>query len=124
MTAVERTTVSPDLPAPVRVLLDHVTDGVVLLDAGGRPLFLNEAARHLLSVEPAGTGGEQGVLDRALALGGRVVSLPGPGAVADAVVIPAPEVGTLAERERSAILRALEATHGRQIGRASCRERV
>jgi transcriptional regulator of acetoin/glycerol metabolism len=104
--------ISPDVPPPLRVLLDHITDGVLLLDEAGRPLFLNDAARRLLDIGP-GEPGDGDALGRALALGGRLTSLAAGVGAAAAVVIPLAGEGTLAERERAAILHAIEATRGR-----------
>ena len=103
-----------DLSPPLCALLDQVADGIVVLDGTGRPLFVNVSARLLLGVGPGDPVGGAELRSRALALGGRTVSLPRElGGSGDALVIPAAGEGTLAERERSAILRALGAAHGR-----------
>lgn len=114
MTATDRPATSLDLPPLVRVLLDQVADAVVVLDGGGRPLLVNESARLLLGVSPGGAMDGNELRDRALAHGGRTVSLHlDAGIPGEAVVVPAAGEGTLAERERLAILSALDATNGR-----------
>jgi len=114
MTATDRPATSLDLPPLARAILDQVADGVVVLDGGGRPLFVNESARLLLGVPLPETIAGNELRDRALAHGGRRVPLPiESGIPGEAVVVPAAGEGTLAERERLAILAALDATHGR-----------
>jgi transcriptional regulator of acetoin/glycerol metabolism len=114
MTATDRPTTPLDLPPLARAILDHVADGVVVLDGGGHPLFVNESARLLLGVSPPDTIAGDDLRDRALAHGGRSVPLPlESGLPGEAVVVPAVGEGTLAQRERQAILGALDATHGR-----------
>ena len=114
MTATDRPATSLDLPPLVRVILDQVADAVVVLDGGGRPLLVNESARVLLGVPPAAMMDGTDLRDRALAHGGRSVPLPlESGMPGEAVVVPAAGEGTLAERERLAILGALDATQGR-----------
>jgi transcriptional regulator of acetoin/glycerol metabolism len=114
MTATDRPPTPLDLPPLARAILDHVADGVVVLDGGGRPLFVNESARVLLGVSlPEAAVGDD-LRDRALAHGGRRVPLPlESGLPGEAVVVPAVGEGTLAQRERQAILGALDATNGR-----------
>jgi transcriptional regulator of acetoin/glycerol metabolism len=114
MTATDRPPASLELPALVRVILDNVADGVVVLDRGGRPLFVNESAKLLLGVSPLEGVGGNDLRDRALAHGGRLVPFATESGVpGEAVVVPAAGEGTLAERERLAILSALDATQGR-----------
>jgi transcriptional regulator of acetoin/glycerol metabolism len=105
MTATDRPTTSLDLPPLVRVILDQVADAVVVLDGDGRALLVNEPAAMMDGTD---------LRDRALAHGGRSVPLPlESGIPGEAVVVPAAGEGTLAERERLAILGALDATQGR-----------
>lgn len=114
MMTTDRSVAALDLPPLVRAILDHVADGVVVLDADGQPLFVNESARLLLGATPpeATTGTE--LRDRALALGGRSVLVrSGSEVPGEAVVMRVAGDGTLAERERAAILSALEVARGR-----------
>lgn len=114
MTATDRPATSLDLPPLVRVILDQVADAVVVLDGDGRPLLINRSARVLLGVSSAATMDGTDLRGRALAHGGRSVALPlESGIPGEAVVVPAAGEGTLAERERRAILGALDATAGR-----------
>ena len=94
----------------VEALLGHLEQGVMLCDAGGRVVFTNPAARRLL---PHGADGALRV--EALRRGAREVRLAANGsrhAVALILPVTTPQ-STLAEQERTAILQALEVTHGR-----------
>ena len=97
------------LPPLARTLLDQVDTGVLVFDTAGRLAFANAPARAALPV--AGHSGD-GPAVRALALarGGRPVSL---GAAGEAVLLDGVANGTLADRERAAIMQALAGTHGR-----------
>ncbi len=106
----------PDaLPVFARALLSHVSDGIIVFSTEGEVIFVNEAARARVSL---GAGAppptEPGALRRrALALGGRKVALDlGGSGTVEAIVMAPVSGGTLAERERRAILEALDTTNG------------
>jgi transcriptional regulator of acetoin/glycerol metabolism len=98
------------LPPLARTLLDQVDTGVLLFDAAGRLTFANAPARAALPLAAHATGDGPAVRALALARGGRAVSL---GPAGEAVLLDGAASGTLADRERAAILQALAGTHGR-----------
>lgn len=106
----------PDaLPLFARALLSHVTDGIIIFGADGAVVFVNEAARARMGVSGAAPPPAEGAAlrRRALALGGRTVSVKrADGGTVEAIVLAPASSGTLAERERHAILEALDTTNG------------
>ncbi len=105
---------SLDLQAIARALLDHVADGIAAFDRDGRVLFVNQSARQALGLPGNGDPDAGALRQRAVALGGRAEPLElGGRRVGDVIVLPGTGGGTLAERERRAIVEALESTHGR-----------
>ena len=104
---------SLDVQSLARALLDHVADGIAAFDRDGRVLFVNQSAREALGFGN-GDPDAAAMRRRAVALGGRAEPLElGGRRVGDVIVLSGAGTGTLAERERRAILGALEATHGR-----------
>jgi len=114
----------PQPPPPVtlasldKAVLESMSEGIVLFDSSGRLLYANQHARRLVDgmEELAATRADE--LRRRLAtLGGRTKRLQAGGSqLGEAVFLPASERdsgGTLAERERKAIVEMLEATGGR-----------
>lgn len=114
MTTLGHTASASALPSLTQVLLEHVTDGVIVLDAAGQVLLVNASARRQLGPAAADGDWDGAALRRqALRLGGRAI----PVAVAehadlDVIVVAASHGGTLAERERRAILDALGSANG------------
>jgi transcriptional regulator of acetoin/glycerol metabolism len=106
-----------------KAVMESIAEGIVVFDSFGRLLYANQSARRLVEGmdEPAAVRPD--VLRRRLsALGGRTKRLQvGGSQLGDAVFLPASESGseggggggTLAERERRAIMEMLEATGGR-----------
>ncbi len=101
-----------------RAVLEALSEGVVVLDAGGQVAYSNAAARQML-LELRGSWNRGGtvVASELAQLGARTspVSLNG-AKVCDVVVLPARHNGephTLAERERDAIVETLHATGGK-----------
>ena len=110
------TTTSASMPSVfsplARALLDAFNEGVIVFDAGGRITYLNAHARELLSDAGLDSAGEKDDLLPELAgLGGRLAPLKaGHLEVGEAIFMPKREgPTTLAERERDAIVRSLEA---------------
>jgi len=103
-----------------KAVMESIAEGIVVFDSFGRLLYANQGARRLVEGMDELAAVRPDVLRRRLsALGGRTKRLQvGGSQVGDAVFLPASEIdvgggGTLAERERRAIMEMLEATGGR-----------
>ena len=101
-----------------KAVLESLGEGIVVFDSYGRLLYANQSARRLVEGMEELAGTRPDVLRRRLAaVGGRTKRLQSGGSqLGDAVFLPASEHdsgGTLAERERQAIVEMLEATGGR-----------
>jgi len=106
----------PDaLPVFARALLSHVSDGIIVFSTEGDVIFVNDVARARVSpASGASAPAEPDALRRrALALGGRSIAVDlGDRGTVEAIVLAPASGGTLAERERRAILEALDTTNG------------
>ncbi|MGH2625301.1 MAG: helix-turn-helix domain-containing protein [Anaerolineales bacterium] len=115
---------SPDiatLPTPMpsifsplaKTLLDSFSEGVVVFDAQGRAIYVNQPARELLGDQFDLTLAAKELMPQLAQLGGRLRPLRVGGLdLGEAVFLPKPEgPTTLAEREKEAIVRSLDA-HG------------
>ena len=101
----------PSVFSPLaKALLDGFSEGVVVFDAEGKILYANQQARSTLSEEDL-VEGAQDLLPRLASIGGRLRPLRiGSLEVGEAMFIPGTEgATTLAEREREAIVRTLDA---------------
>src|SRR5438309_10514185 len=100
-----------------KAVMESIAEGIVLFDSFGRLLYANQSARRLVERMDELAAVRPDVLRRRLsALGGRTKRLQvGGSQLGDAVFLPVSEhdTGTLAERERKAIMEMLEATGGR-----------
>jgi DNA-binding NtrC family response regulator len=95
-----------------KALLDAFHEGVVVFDQQGRVTYLNAAAKGVLTeVELDPTGEKDDLLPELAGLGGRLAPLRVAGMdLGEAIFIPRREgPTTLAEREKDAIVRSLEA---------------
>ncbi len=101
----------------VRALLDPLREGVLVFSSEGELIYANQAAE--VSVRILGGNGEvsRSVLPQLARLGARIAPLWVDGTkLGEAVYLPPPiqltddETGTLAHRERDAILQMLEST--------------
>ncbi len=103
----------PSVFSPLaKALLDGFHEGVVVFDQQGRVTYLNSAARVVLTeVELDPTGEKDDLLPELAGLGGRLAPLRVAGLeLGEAIFIPRREgPTTLAEREKDAIVRSLEA---------------
>lgn len=115
---------SPDiasLPTPMpsifsplaKTLLDSFSEGVVVFDAQGRAIYVNQPARELLADQFDLTLPAKELMPQLAQLGGRLRPLRVGGLdLGEAVFLPKQEgPTTLAEREKEAIVRSLDA-HG------------
>ena len=103
------------LPPIVRAVLDARDEAAAIFGAHGELLYLNRAAQTTLppaTITPSiDSGLVRAVLD---ARGGDVVPLHADAQVlGEMIVVPHPNGGTLAERERDAIHETLRQTDGR-----------
>jgi len=114
----------PQLPPPFsflpfgKAVMESMSDGIVVFDSYGRMLYANQNARRLVDgIDDLAIARPDVLRRRLTALGGRTKRLQSGGSqLGDAVLLPASERdtgGTLAERERQAIVEMLEATGGR-----------
>ena len=102
-------TPTPSVPPLARAVMDALADGVVVFDASGRLLYVNEPARGAL-----GSLGDHDLRARLASLGARAAPLrAGPDQIGEAVFLPTEGASTLAERERRAIVDTLKATRWR-----------
>ncbi len=103
----------PSVFSPLaKALLDEFHEGVVVFDPQGRVIYLNSAARAVLTeVELDATGEKDDLLPELAGLGGRLAALRVAGLdLGEAIFIPRREgPTTLAAREKDAIVRSLEA---------------
>jgi AraC-like DNA-binding protein len=102
---------TPSVFSPLaKALLDGFSEGVVVFDAQGKVLYANQPARDALSALDLKTGTDD-LLPRLSALGGRLRPLRvGNLEVGEAMFIPGMAgPATLAERERDAIVKMLDA---------------
>lgn len=113
MTQPMPTTSFPSVFSPLaKALLDEFHEGVVVFDQQGRVIYLNSAARTVLTeVELDATGEKDDLLPELAGLGGRLAMLRVAGMdLGEAIFIPRREgPATLAAREKDAIVRSLEA---------------
>jgi len=107
---------APTLPSVfsplAKALLDSFQEGAVVFDAQGRIIYLNAACRAVLNEAGLDTLGEKDdLLPELAALGGRLSPLRVGGMdLGEAIFLPHREgPTTLAEREKDAIVRSLEA---------------
>ena len=101
-----------------KAVMESMGEGIVVFDSYGRLLYANQNARRLVEGMDDLAGARPDVLRRRLAaVGGRTKRLQSGGSqLGDAVFLSVSEHdsgGTLAERERRAIVEMLEATGGR-----------
>jgi transcriptional regulator with PAS, ATPase and Fis domain len=103
----------PSVFSPLaKTLLDSFAEGVIVFDPNGRAIYLNAPAREALSEAGLDTAGEKDDLLPELAnLGGRLSPLRvGALELGEAIFLPKREgPTTLADREKDAIVRSLEA---------------
>jgi DNA-binding NtrC family response regulator len=109
-------TSSPSLPSVfsplAKALLDSFSEGVVVFDHHGKILYLNSAGRRAIAdAELDPTGDKDDLLPELAGLGGRLAPLKVGGLdLGEAIYLPHREgPTTLAEREKDAIVRSLEA---------------
>ncbi len=107
----------PSVFSPLaKALLDAFREGVIVFDPAGRVIYLNSAARSVLTEQGLDGGGEQEDLMPELAtLGGRLAPLRVGGLdLGEAIFLPYHEgPTTLAEREKDAIVQSLESHNWR-----------
>jgi len=103
----------PSVFSPLaKALLDGFNEGVIVFDPEGRIVYTNSAARealHEAGLDP--TSSKDDLLPELAGLGGRVAPLrAGHLDIGEAIFLPKREgPTTLAEREKDAIVRSLEA---------------
>lgn len=103
----------PSVFSPLaKALLDGFNEGVLVFDQQGRMIYANSSARQALTetgLDP--TGEKDDLLPELAGLGGRLAPLRiGAMELGEAIFIPRREgPTTLAEREKDAIVRSLEA---------------
>ena|SRR5579864_1900790 len=113
MTQPMTATVLPSVFSPLaKALLDSFQEGVAVFDSHGRIVYLNAAGRNVLSeagLDPSSD--KDDLLPELAAIGGRLSSLRvGNMDLGEAIFLPHREgPTTLAEREKDAIVRSLEA---------------
>ncbi len=105
----------PSVFSPLaKTLLDSFSEGVVVFDGEGRPIYLNRPAREVLGEKEIDLAAPAEELMPALAqLGGRLAPLRvGELSLGEAMFLPKVEgPTTLADKEKEAIVRSLDA-HG------------
>ena len=104
---------TPSVFSPLaKALLDGFSEGVVVFDAHGKVLYANQPARDSLAALDLHVGADD-LLPRLASLGGRLRPLRvGNLEVGEAMFIPGTAgPATLAEREREAIVKMLDANN-------------
>jgi transcriptional regulator with PAS, ATPase and Fis domain len=104
----------PSIFSPLaKTLLDSFSEGVVVFDAQGRAIYVNQPARELLGDQFDLALPAKDLMPQLAQLGGRLRPLRVGGLdLGEAVFLPKQEgPTTLAEREKEAIVRSLDA-HG------------
>lgn len=102
----------PSVFSPLaKSLLDSFSEGVVVFDHHGRAIYVNQAARETLPKELSLTQPSSELLPLLAELGGRLRPLRvGELELGEAIFLPPrTEPTTLADREKEAIVRSLEA---------------
>jgi transcriptional regulator of acetoin/glycerol metabolism len=112
MTTTSPTTMPSVFSPLAKALLDSFNEGVIVFDPQGRIVYLNAPARDALNdsgLDP--TSEKDDLLPELAGLGGRLAPLRvGPLEIGEAIFVPKREgPTTLAEREKDAIVRSLEA---------------
>jgi transcriptional regulator of acetoin/glycerol metabolism len=105
---------TPSVFSPLaKALLDGFSEGVVVFDPSGKVLYANQPARDALADLEQDGEDPQNLMPRLAAMGGRLRPLRvGALALGEAMFIPGIDgPTTLADREREAIVRTLDA-HG------------
>lgn len=106
----------------VCAVLDAVSEGVVVFDAQGHLVYANESGRTAIQKLESQADAQDGELrDRLVRQGARVAPLKlGDSIMGEAACLPESDTaaGTLADRERQAILETLETT-GWQLTRSA-----
>ena len=117
MTQPMMTPTLPSVFSPLaKALLDSFNEGVIVFDKDGRILYLNASGRDSLAeagLDPAGE--KDDLLPELAGMGGRLAPIRvGSLELGEAIFLPRREgPTTLAEREKDAIVRSLEAHHWR-----------
>jgi hypothetical protein len=117
MTQPMMTPTLPSVFSPLaKALLDSFNEGVIVFDKDGRILYLNASGRDSLSeagLDPAGE--KDDLLPELAGMGGRLAPIRvGSLELGEAIFLPRREgPTTLAEREKDAIVRSLEAHNWR-----------
>jgi transcriptional regulator of acetoin/glycerol metabolism len=117
MTQPMMTPTIPSVFSPLaKALLDSFNEGVIVFDKDGRILYLNASGRDSLSeagLDPAGE--KDDLLPELAGMGGRLAPIRvGSLELGEAIFLPRREgPTTLAEREKDAIVRSLEAHNWR-----------
>ncbi len=103
----------PSVFSPLaKALLDAFQEGAIVFDGQGRIIYVNAAGRGVLNEAGLDQGGDKDdLLPELAAIGGRVAPLKVGGLdLGEAIFLPHREgPTTLAEREKDAIVRSLEA---------------
>jgi Bacterial regulatory protein, Fis family len=105
-------TPTPSVFSPLaKALLDGFSEGVVVFDPAGKVLYANQPAREALADMAQDPEDPQGLMPRLAAMGGRLRPLRvGALELGEAMFIPGIDgPTTLADRERDAIVRTLDA---------------
>ena len=115
MLAATRYRTGERLPPIVRAVLDARDEAAVIFGARGDVLYVNQAAQATLPPATITPSIDSGLVRAVLgARGGDVVPLHADAQVlGEMIVVPHPNGGTLAERERDAIHETLRQTDGR-----------
>lgn len=117
MTQPMMTPTLPSVFSPLaKALLDSFNEGVIVFDKDGRILYLNASGRNSLAeagLDPAGE--KDDLLPELAGMGGRLAPIRvGSLELGEAIFLPRREgPTTLAEREKDAIVRSLEAHNWR-----------
>jgi len=115
MLAATRYRAAERVPPIVRAVLDARDEAAVIFGAHGDVLYVNQAAQATLPPATITRSIDSGLVRAVLdARGGDVVPLHADAQVlGEMIVVPHPNGGTLAERERDAIHETLRQTDGR-----------